>query len=84
MRERVTISLTDEILTYVDDCKGEKGRSRSAVIEALLREAQQKTRDEDLAAQAKAFFAEPLSADEEAERTDWLAMSGETQQHNAD
>jgi metal-responsive CopG/Arc/MetJ family transcriptional regulator len=84
MRERVTISLTNEILTYVDDCKDEKGTSRSAVIETLLREAQRKAREEDLAAQAAAFFAEPLSADEEAERIDWLAMSRETYQRDAD
>jgi metal-responsive CopG/Arc/MetJ family transcriptional regulator len=40
MKERVTISLTEEILNYVDHYKGQKGGSRSAVIETLLREAQ--------------------------------------------
>jgi len=79
MKERVTISLTEEILNYVDHYKGQKGGSRSAVIETLLREAQQNASEEELSAQAQAFFAEPPSADEEAERSDWLAMSRETQ-----
>lgn len=47
MKERVTISLEEETLRYVDAHKGPKGRSRSQVIETLLREAQEKARAED-------------------------------------
>jgi len=84
MRERVTISLTEEILGYIDRYKSKKGGSRSAVIETLLREARERARKEDLAAQAEAFFADPLSAEEEEELADSLAMSRQTQDRDGD
>ncbi|MBI1747657.1 MAG: hypothetical protein HYR55_13885 [Acidobacteria bacterium] len=66
----------------MDDHKGRKGRSRSQVIETLLREVQQKAQAEDLARQTQAFFAEEETAEERAERADWLRMSMETQAHD--
>ena len=79
MKPRVTITISADLLVYVDRSAGKKGASRSEVIESLLRDSQRRRREEELASRAKGFFAQPETAEEIEERQDWLKMSAETQ-----
>ena len=79
MKERVTISLEKDTLAYLDAQKGQKGASRSEVIETLLQAVRQQACEAELADQARAFFAVEETEEERQERADWLRMSMETQ-----
>ena len=78
MKARVTISISPEILRYVDRSVGKRGRSRSRVIESIIREASRHGLEDALTALAKDFFSQPIPPEEAEERNDWLKMSLET------
>ncbi len=78
MKPRVTISISKQTLTYVDRLIGERGSSRSEVVESFIREYQRRQREQELARIAQEFFAGPASEQETEERQDWLKASLET------
>lgn len=78
MKQRVTVSITRELLTYVDRSAGTRRTSRSRVIESLIQESRQRKREAELAERAREFFAGELSPEEQEEREAWLKMSLET------
>lgn len=75
MKKRVTISISDEALSYVDKYARKRGASRSRAIESLIEETHRRKREEELARLAKDFFAKEESQEERAEREDLLKMS---------
>lgn len=74
--------MTSETLRFVDRQVGKRARSRSAVIESLIRTSRQRDRDEELSRLAKEFFASPPTAEEDEDRRHWLELSMETQRHD--
>jgi len=79
MKQRVTVSLSEEVLDYVKLRACGRGSSRSQVIERMIRESQRRRRLQELARQAQGFFCQPESEEELRERQDWLRASQETQ-----
>jgi metal-responsive CopG/Arc/MetJ family transcriptional regulator len=78
MKPRVTISIDQQTLLYVDRLVGKRGASRSEVVESFIRESWQRQREAALARRAKEFFAEPETQAEREEREDWMRASLET------
>ena len=82
MKERVTLTLDRECVEYLDELASRQRRSRSAMLEALIKEHLKKKRDEELARLAKEFFAEPESPEEAEERVDWQKLAMEVLARN--
>lgn len=78
MKPRVTISISQQALSYVDRLVGKRGASRSEVVEAVIRESRRRQREAGLARRAKEFFGEAELEAETEERRDWLKASRET------
>jgi hypothetical protein len=66
MRKRATFTLDEEILAKIDATKN--GRSASERVNELLRRAFRAERRERLEREAEAFFAQPETPEERAER----------------
>ena len=78
MKGRVTITVSRQVLRYVDRVAGQRRSSRSAVVESFIRESQQHRKQEDLARMAREFFAAPQLEEEKQEREVWATASLET------
>ncbi len=66
MRKRVTFTVEEDILETIERTKN--GRSASERVNQLLRRAFRAERREQLEHEAAAFFAQPETAEERAER----------------
>lgn len=77
MKQRVTLTLEADAVSYVDKVATQERKSRSAVVEAILKDFIREQRQTELARQAAAFFARPENADEAEERADWERLSME-------
>jgi metal-responsive CopG/Arc/MetJ family transcriptional regulator len=84
MKSRVTLSLEQDYVEYLDQLAVQWGRSRSATLTALILEHLQRHKREELAAQARKFFALPESEAETNERIAWERAGFEVLAHEDD
>ena len=77
MKSRITITITPELLQYVDRAARRTRRSRSKVIEALIEGAHDPSDEGELRRKASEFFGH-TNSQQEHEQEDWLKMSLET------
>lgn len=75
MKARVTLTLDPECVEFLDELAQRRGTSRSAALEALLREQLLRQEEEELDRLAQQFFAEAETAEEAAERRAWEKLS---------
>lgn len=75
MKQRVTLALDVEAVSYLDEMAAQEQKSRSAMVQLILVDFIRQQRRVKLARQAAAFFAQPESADEAEERADWERLS---------
>lgn len=75
MKQRVTLTLENELIAYLDLVATEAKRSRSAVAELIINDYLKRRRQAELARQAATFFAQPEAHEETEERADWEALS---------
>jgi predicted transcriptional regulator len=75
MKQRVTLALDREAVSYLDEMAAQEQKSRSAMAELILVDFIRRQRQVELAHQAAAFFAQPENADEAEERADWERLS---------
>jgi len=75
MKRRVTLTLENELVAYLDQVAAEVKRSRSAAAELIIRDYLKRRRQAELARQAAVFFAQPETPEEAEERADWEALS---------
>lgn len=75
MKQRVTLTLENELVAYLDQVATEAKRSRSAVAEWIISDYLKRRRQTELARQAAAFFAQPEPPQEVEEHTDWETLS---------
>ena len=61
----------------LDELAARERRSRSAIVETILKDFCREQRQAELARQAAAFFAQPEGPDEIEERADWERLSAE-------
>jgi predicted lipoprotein len=73
MRKRATFTVDEEILRKIDATKN--GRSASERVNELLRRAFRAEKREQLEREAAAFFAQPETAEERAERKAFLKLT---------
>jgi metal-responsive CopG/Arc/MetJ family transcriptional regulator len=77
MKQRVTLTLNEEAVAYLDQLAGQESTSRSMMVEQIIVDYIHDRQRAELARQAAAFFAVAESADEAAERRDWERLSTE-------
>ena len=77
MKQRVTLTLDTEAVSYLDKVATQEQKSRSAMAEVILMGFIHQQQRGALGRQAAAFFAQPQSADEAEERADWERLSME-------
>lgn len=77
MKQRVTLALGTESVSYLDEIAAREKKSRSAIVQFILTEFVNRQRQIDLARQAAAFFAQPESAEEAGERSAWERLGME-------
>ena len=75
MKQRVTLTLENELVAYLDRVATEAKRSRSAAAELIISDYLERRRQAELARQAAAFFAQPETPEEAEERADWEVLS---------
>lgn len=75
MKQRVTLALDVEAVSYLDEMAAQEQKSRSAMAESILLDFIRQQRRVELARQAAAFFGQPESTDEAEERADWERLS---------
>ena len=75
MKARVTLTLDPECVEFLDEMAHHHKMSRSAILEALLKEYQCRCEEEDLAQLAQEFFSKPETREETAERRAWGNLS---------
>ena len=78
MKQRVTLSLNEDAVAYLDRLVEEESTNRSMIVEQIIVDYIHDRRRAELARQAAVFFAAPESVDEAAERQDWERLSSET------
>jgi metal-responsive CopG/Arc/MetJ family transcriptional regulator len=84
MKARVTLTLDPECVEFLDELARRRGTSRSAALEALLREQLLHREEEELDRLAQEFFAEAETAEEAAERCAWEKLSLEVLSRDGD
>lgn len=72
MRKRVTYTIDQDVVEKIEQTKN--GRSASERVNELLKRGLEQELEEELARQAKQFFATP-DADERAEREAFLSLT---------
>ena len=77
MKQRVTLTLDASAVSSLDELAARERRSRSAIVETILKDFCREQRQAELARQAAAFFAQPEGPDEIEERADWERLSAE-------
>ena len=75
MKRRVTLTLENELVAYLDQVATEAKRSRSAAVELIISDYLKRRRQAELARQTAVFFAQPETPEEAEERADWEALS---------
>ena len=75
MKQRVTLTLENELVVYLDQVATEAKQSRSAAAELIIRDYLKHRRQAELARQAAVFFAQPETPEEAKERADWETLS---------
>lgn len=75
MKQRVTLTLENELVAYLDQVAAEAKRSRSAAVELIISDYLKRRRQVELARQAAAFFTQPETPEQAEERADWEALS---------
>jgi metal-responsive CopG/Arc/MetJ family transcriptional regulator len=75
MKQRVTLTLEDELVAHLDQVATEAKQSRSAVAELIISDYLKHRRQAELARQAATFFSQPEAPEEAEERADWEALS---------
>jgi predicted transcriptional regulator len=75
MKKRVTLTLENDLVVYLDQVATEAKQSRSAVAGLIISDYLKRRRQAELARQAAAFFAQPETPEEAEERADWEALS---------
>ncbi|MCU0502128.1 MAG: ribbon-helix-helix protein, CopG family [Anaerolineae bacterium] len=78
MKQRVTLTLNEDAVAYLDRLVEEEATNRSMIVEQIIVDYIHDRRQAELARQAAAFFAAPERAAEAAERQDWERLSAET------
>jgi metal-responsive CopG/Arc/MetJ family transcriptional regulator len=81
MKQRVTLTLNEEAVAYLDQLVGKESTNRSMMVEQIIVDYIRDRQQAELARQAAAFFAAAESADEAAEREDWERLSTEPLRH---
>ncbi|OGF54954.1 MAG: hypothetical protein A2Z21_02855 [Candidatus Fraserbacteria bacterium RBG_16_55_9] len=84
MKARVTLTLDPECVEFLDEMAHYHKMSRSAVLEALLKEYERHCEEEDLAQHAQEFFSETETREETAERRAWEKLSLEVLSRGAE
>jgi metal-responsive CopG/Arc/MetJ family transcriptional regulator len=74
MKQRVTVTLESDYVSYLDQIASEMVQSRSMVVQTIIANYRRRQRQMELARQAAQFFAQPEQAEEAAERADWEAL----------
>jgi len=77
----MTVTLHLECVTFLDQLARQQKMSRSAVLDALLKEHLRRWEEEKLACLAQEFFAEPETTEEREERRAWEKLSLEVLAH---
>jgi metal-responsive CopG/Arc/MetJ family transcriptional regulator len=77
MKQRVTLTLNEDAVAYLDQLAGQESTSRSTMVEQIIVDYIRDRQRVELARQAAVFFAAAESADEAAERRDWERLSTE-------
>jgi metal-responsive CopG/Arc/MetJ family transcriptional regulator len=77
MKQRVTLTLNEDAVAYLDQLAGREATSRSMMVEQIIMDYILERKRAELARQAAVFFAAAESADEAAERCDWERLSTE-------
>jgi metal-responsive CopG/Arc/MetJ family transcriptional regulator len=75
MKQRVTLTLEDDLVAYLDQVATEAKQSRSAVVELIISDYLKRRRQAELARQAAMFFSQPETPEEAEARIDWEALS---------
>jgi predicted transcriptional regulator len=74
MKQRVTLTLESDYVSYLDQIASETAQSRSMVVQTIIANYRRHQRRMELARQAARFFGQPESPEEAAERADWEAL----------
>ena len=74
MKQRVTLTLNEHAVAYLDSLVGLESTNRSLVVEKIIVDYMTERRQAQLARQAAAFFAVPESMAEAEERADWESL----------
>jgi len=75
MKQRVTLTLENELVVYLDQVATEAKQSRSAAAELIISDYLKRRQQAELARQAAMFFSQPETPEEAEERADWEALS---------
>jgi len=75
MKRRVTLTLENELVAYLDQVATEGKQSRSAAAELVISDYLKRQRQAELARQAAMFFSQPEPPEEAEERADWEVLS---------
>ena len=76
MKQRVTLTLNEDAVAYLDQLARQESTSRSMMVEQIIVDYIHERKRDELARQAAEFFATPEGPEEREERADWerLAM----------
>lgn len=77
MKQRVTLTLNEEAVAYLDQLVGQEATNRSMMVEQIIVDYIRDRQRAELARQAAAFFAVTERADEAAERLAWERLGAE-------
>lgn len=78
MKQRVTLTLNEAAVAYLDRLGQQESVSRSTIVEQIIVDYIRDRQRADLARQAAAFFAAEESPEETVERVDWERLGAET------
>ena len=74
MKQRVTLTLESDYVSYLDQIALETTQSRSMVVQTIIANYRRRQRQMELARQAAQFFGQPELPEEAAERADWESL----------
>jgi metal-responsive CopG/Arc/MetJ family transcriptional regulator len=77
MKQRVTLTLNEDAVAYLDRLVEEESTNRSMVVEQIIVSYIRDRKRNELARQAAEFFATPQSPEEQEEQTDWERLTTE-------
>jgi hypothetical protein len=77
MKQRVTLTLNEAAVAYLDRLGVQEALSRSTLVEQIIVDYIRDRQRADLARHAAAFFAGGESPEETAERMDWERLGAE-------